>query len=141
LLPGGKAPKLVSDEMVQTMPKGSVIVDIAIDQGGIFESHERITTHDNPSYIKHGVVHYSVANMPGAVPRTSTFGLTNVTLPYAIKLANMGYKDALLSDEGFLKGLNAIDGKITYKAVADTFHMEYAEPKALLEARELEVAR
>ncbi|MDR2833014.1 MAG: alanine dehydrogenase [Streptococcaceae bacterium] len=131
LLPGAKAPKLVTDEMVRSMPKGSVIVDIAIDQGGIFETHERITTHDDPSYVKHGVVHYSVANMPGAVPRTSTFALSNVTLPYAVKLANMGYKDALLSDEGFLKGLNTHDGVVTYKAVADTFNMEFKDPSEL----------
>uniref|UniRef100_UPI0035B500A5 alanine dehydrogenase n=1 Tax=Neobacillus sp. TaxID=2675273 RepID=UPI0035B500A5 len=94
LIPGAKAPKLVTEEMVKSMKKGSVVVDIAIDQGGIFETTDRITTHSDPTYVKHGVVHYAVANMPGAVPRTSTFALTNVTVPYALQIANKGYRQA-----------------------------------------------
>ena len=97
LIPGAKAPKLVTEEMIQSMKPGSVVVDIAIDQGGIFETTDRITTHDNPTYMKHGVVHYAVANMPGAVPRTSTIALTNVTVPYAVQIANKGYKQACLA--------------------------------------------
>ena len=96
LIPGAKAPKLVSEEMVKSMKPGSVLVDIAIDQGGIFETSDRVTTHDEPTYEKHGVVHYAVANMPGAVPRTSTMGLTNITVPYALQIANKGVKQALL---------------------------------------------
>ena len=89
-IPGARAPKLVSEEMVKSMKPGSVLVDIAIDQGGIFETSDRVTTHDEPTYVKHGVVHYAVANMPGAVPRTSTTALTNVTVPYAFQIANKG---------------------------------------------------
>ena len=94
LIPGARAPKLVSEEMVKSMKPGSVLVDIAIDQGGIFETSDRITTHDEPTYVKHGVVHYAVANMPGAVPRTATMGLTNNTVPYALQIANKGVKQA-----------------------------------------------
>ncbi|MFD1038136.1 alanine dehydrogenase [Virgibacillus byunsanensis] len=132
LIPGAKAPKLISDEMVRGMKEGSVIVDVAIDQGGIFETSDRITTHDNPTYTKHGVLHYSVANMPGAVPRTSTIGLTNVTVPYALQLANKGYKKACLDNEALFKGLNTLDGYVTFKAVAESHELAYDDAHALL---------
>ncbi|WP_374164617.1 alanine dehydrogenase [Arcticibacter sp. MXS-1] len=132
LIPGARAPKLVTEEMVQSMETGSVLVDIAIDQGGIFESTDRITTHDNPTYTKHGVVHYAVANMPGAVPRTSTMALTNVTVPYAIQIANKGYKKACLENEALLKGINTLDGYVTYKAVADCHALPFEDARKLL---------
>ncbi|OEG62545.1 MAG: alanine dehydrogenase [Halanaerobium sp. MDAL1] len=131
LIPGDKAPHLVTEDMIKDMKKGAVIVDVAIDQGGCVETTYP-TTHDDPVFTKHGVVHYSVANMPGAVARTSTYALTNVTLPYAIDIANKGYKQALLEDEALLKGLNTYKGKITYKAVAETYDLEYYDPKELL---------
>jgi alanine dehydrogenase len=133
LIPGAKAPKLVSEDMIKSMKPGSVVVDIAIDQGGIFETTDRITTHDNPTYIKHGVVHYAVANMPGAVPRTSTMALTNVTVPYAVQIANKGYKQASLDNEALLKGINTLNGFVTYQAVAEAHNLEYANTKTLLE--------
>jgi len=133
LIPGAKAPKLVSEEMIQSMSAGSVVVDIAIDQGGIFETTDRITTHDNPTYEKHGVVHYAVANMPGAVPRTSTIALTNVTVPYAVQIANKGYKQACLDNEALLKGINTLDGFVTYEAVAEAHGLEYSSARTLLE--------
>ncbi len=98
LIPGAKAPRLVTEDMIKQMKNGSVI-DIAIDQGGIFETTDKITTHDDATYIKHGVVHYAVANMPGAVPRTSTLALNNATLPYALMLANKGYREAFKSNQ------------------------------------------
>lgn len=125
LIPGAKAPKLVTEAMIKKMKPGSVVVDIAIDQGGIFETTDRITTHDNPTYIKHDVVHYAVANMPGAVPRTSTIGLNNATLPYALQLANKGYQRALIENEPLSHGLNVFAGQITNKAVADAFNYTY----------------
>ncbi|UXR77458.1 MULTISPECIES: alanine dehydrogenase [unclassified Staphylococcus] len=125
LIPGAKAPTLVSEDMIKQMRPGSVIVDIAIDQGGIFETTDKITTHDDPTYIKHGVVHYAVANMPGAVPRTSTIGLNNATLPYALQLANKGYKQALIDNEPLSHGLNTFNGLVTNKAVAEAFNREY----------------
>ncbi|PFW59519.1 alanine dehydrogenase [Bacillus cereus] len=133
LIPGAKAPKLVTEEMIQSMEPGSVVVDIAIDQGGIFETTDRITTHDNPTYEKHGVVHYAVANMPGAVPRTSTLALTNVTVPYAVQIANKGYKDACLGNTALLKGINTLDGYVTFAAVAEAHGLQYADAKELLE--------
>ncbi|MDT3494230.1 alanine dehydrogenase [Bacillus toyonensis] len=133
LIPGAKAPKLVTEEMIQSMEPGSVVVDIAIDQGGIFETTDRITTHDNPTYEKHGVVHYAVANMPGAVPRTSTLALTNVTVPYAVQIANKGYKDACLGNSALLKGINTLDGYVTFAAVAEAHGLQYADAKELLE--------
>lgn len=132
LIPGAKAPKLVSEDMVKSMKKGAVIVDIAIDQGGSFETIDRITTHDNPTYEKHGVLHYSVANMPGAVPQTSTMALTNVTVPYALQIANKGYKQACLDNPVLLKGLNTLDGHVTYKAVADAQSLTHTEAITLL---------
>ncbi|MDZ4623437.1 alanine dehydrogenase [Bacillus cereus] len=134
LIPGAKAPKLVTEEMIQSMEPGSVVVDIAIDQGGIFETTDRITTHDNPTYEKHGVVHYAVANMPGAVPRTSTLALTNVTVPYAVQIANKGYKEACLGNSALLKGINTLDGYVTFEAVAEAHGVEYKGAKELLEA-------
>ncbi|WDH76162.1 MULTISPECIES: alanine dehydrogenase [Exiguobacterium] len=118
LIPGAKAPKLVTEEMVQRMSPGSVIVDVAIDQGGICETIDHITTHDAPTYERYGVQHYAVANMPGAVPRTSTMGLTNATMPYIIECAQKGVFQALLENGSLLKGLNVIKGTVTYEAVA-----------------------
>ncbi|MGC9421379.1 MULTISPECIES: alanine dehydrogenase [unclassified Vibrio] len=127
LIPGATAPKLVTKEHIKRMKPGSAVVDVAIDQGGCFET-SRPTTHDNPTYVVDDVVHYCVANMPGAVARTSTFALNNATLPYIIKLANQGYQQALLSDPGFLKGLNVIHGQVTCREVADNFKLPYVSP-------------
>ena len=118
LVTGARAPKTITEEMVKTMKKGSVIVDVAIDQGGSVETIDRVTTHDNPCYEKHGVIHYSVANMPGAVPRTSTHALTGVTLPYIIEIAEKGVLRALEENEALRKGLNTCEGEITYKPIA-----------------------
>lgn len=125
LVPGAKAPKLVSEDMVKAMSAGSVIVDVAIDQGGSVATVDHATTHSDPTYTKFGVVHYSVANMPGAVARTSTFALTNATLDYALQLANKGWKRAITENDALAKGLNVVDGKVTYKAVADSLNIEY----------------
>lgn len=133
LIPGAKAPKLITEDMIKSMKPGSVVVDIAIDQGGIFETSDRITTHDAPTYVKHDVVHYAVANMPGAVPRTSTIGLTNVTVPYAVQIANKGLKQAVLGNEALKKGVNTMDGHVTYKAVADDQGLEYKSIDELLQ--------
>ncbi|MGM0903378.1 alanine dehydrogenase [Mesobacillus maritimus] len=133
LIPGARAPKLVTEKMIRSMKPGSVVVDIAIDQGGIFETTDRITTHDQPTYEKHGVVHYAVANMPGAVPRTSTIALTNVTVPYATQIANKGYKQACLENEAILKGINTFNGHVTYKAVAEAQNLPYSDARALLQ--------
>ncbi|GGJ95817.1 alanine dehydrogenase [Lentibacillus kapialis] len=132
LIPGTKAPKLVPEAAVKRMKNNSVVVDVAIDQGGIFETSDKITTHDNSTFIKHGVVHYAVANMPGAVPRTASLGLTNVTLPYALKIANKGYVESSLENESILKGINTMKGVVTYKAVADAHGMTYEDPSLLL---------
>lgn len=132
LIPGSRAPKIVTADMVQRMNKGAVIVDVAIDQGGSIETIDRITTHDNPTYEKHGVLHYAVANMPGAVPRTSTLALTNVTMPYALQLANKGVKQAVTDNAALAKGVNVIKGKVTYKAVSESLGLEYAELSAIL---------
>ena len=125
LIPGSRAPKLVKEAMVKQMLPGSVIVDVAIDQGGSIETIDRVTTHSNPTYEKYGVVHYAVANMPGAVPRTSTLALTNVTLPYAQQIANKGYRTAIHQNPALAKGVNVIAGKVTYKAVAEALSLEY----------------
>lgn len=125
LIPGAKAPKLVTEEMIEAMSPGSVVVDIAIDQGGCFATSEIVTTHDNPTFVKHGVVHYTVANMPGAVPRTSTIALTNNTVPYALQIANKGYIRACLDNEALKRGVNTIDGKVVYRAVADAQGLPY----------------
>ncbi|OEE59768.1 alanine dehydrogenase [Enterovibrio norvegicus FF-454] len=131
LIPGAAAPKLVTADHIARMKPGSAVVDVAIDQGGCFET-SHATTHADPTYIVDDVVHYCVANMPGAVARTSTFALNNATLPYIVKLANMGYRDALLSDEGLLKGLNVINGNVTIKEVAEAFDLDYLDPRAAL---------
>lgn len=131
LIPGAKAPKLVTEEMVKSMSNGSVIVDVAVDQGGIFETVDRITTHDNPTYIKHGVVHYAVANMPGAVPRTSTVALTNVTIPYALQIADKGFEKAIFENESLKYGINTLKGFVTHKAVAYDLGYEYKQPDEL----------
>ncbi|WP_373270822.1 alanine dehydrogenase [Carnobacterium maltaromaticum] len=126
LIPGDKAPKLVSEEMVKNMKPGSVLVDIAIDQGGIFETTDRVTTHDQPTYTKHGVIHYAVANMPGAVAKTSTLALTNVTAPYALQIANKGIVAAAKENPTILTGINLINHQITYQAVAKAHGFDYA---------------
>lgn len=133
LVVGAKAPKIVTSEMVKTMKKGAVIVDVAIDQGGSVETIDRSTTHDNPCYEKFGVVHYSVANMPGAVPRTSTYGLTGVTLPYLLELADKGVEKALKENKPLLAGLNTYNGKVTCKSVAEALNMEYVPTEKVLE--------
>lgn len=125
LIPGAKAPKLVTEEMIRSMQPGSVVIDVAIDQGGIFETVDRITTHDDPIYVKHGVVHYAVANMPGAVPRTSTMALTNVTVPYALSIANLGLGRALQNSQPLMRGVNTAGGSITYEAVARDLALPY----------------
>ena len=131
LIPGAKAPKLVTEEMVKTMKPGSVLVDVAIDQGGSIATIDRITTHADPYFVKHGVIHYSVANMPGAVPRTSTLALTGATLPYALKIANLGAEEACRRDPVLMKGLNTYQGHVTYKAVADDQGLPYVDPTTL----------
>lgn len=125
LIPGAKAPKLVTEAMIRSMQPGSVVIDVAIDQGGIFETVDRITTHDDPIYVKHGVVHYAVANMPGAVPRTSTMALTNVTVPYALSIANLGLGRALQNSQPLMRGVNTAGGAITYAAVARDLALPY----------------
>ncbi|MCX6735785.1 MAG: alanine dehydrogenase [Candidatus Parcubacteria bacterium] len=128
LIPGAAAPKLIRREDLKLMKQGAVIVDVAIDQGGCVETVHP-TTHKDPIFIVDGIVHYGVANMPGAFPRTSTIALTNATLLYALELANKGWIRAVAENEALLKGVNIIQGKITYRAVADAFGMEYHEPK------------
>jgi alanine dehydrogenase len=131
LIPGAKAPKLITREMLKTMNPGSVLVDVAIDQGGCFET-SKPTTHSDPIYTVDGVVHYCVANMPGAVPRTSTMALTNATLPYAVEIANKGWKKAMQENNEIKLGANVINGKITYKAVAEAFNLECVAIDTLL---------
>ena len=131
LIPGAEAPKLVSKEMIRSMKRGSVVVDVAIDQGGCIET-SKPTTHANPTYIVDDVVHYCVANMPGGVPRTSTMALNKATLPLLIKIADQGYKKALLADKNFLAGLNVFKGKITCKGVAEAFNIKYFCPEELI---------
>jgi alanine dehydrogenase len=129
LITGARAPILVPESLVARMTEGSVIVDVAVDQGGCIET-VKPTTHDNPTFKKHGVVHYCVANMPGAVARTSTFALTNATIPYALKLADCGAEAAAKSDPSLAKGINVYKGKVTYKAVASSLSLPY-EPLSL----------
>lgn len=131
LLPGAKAPKLIRREDLKLMRPGTVIVDVAVDQGGCVET-TRATTHENPVYTVDGVIHYAVANMPGGVPRTSTLALTNATFPYAFRLANKGWKQALREDAALVKGLNVVDGKVTYVGVAEAFGMDLHEPEQFL---------
>jgi alanine dehydrogenase len=129
LVPGARAPKLVSRDMVSRMQPGGVIVDVAVDQGGSVETC-RPTSHEHPTYSVDGIIHYAVPNMPGAVPRTSTYALTNVTLKYALMLANLGWRDAVTKDEALRKGVNIFNGKIAYKQVADDLGLPY-EPLRL----------
>ena len=135
LIPGAKAPKLVTEEMIKTMSPGSVVVDVAIDQGGIFETVDRITTHSDPTYDKHGVVHYAVANMPGAVPRTSTIGLTNVTIPYALQIANKGVYNAVIENKSLELGVNVANGSITYDVIAKDLGYDYVPVSEALHHR------
>jgi alanine dehydrogenase len=132
LIPGASAPKLVTREMVAAMTPGSVIVDVAIDQGGCCET-SKATTHADPTYVVDDVVHYCVANMPGGVPRTSTLALNNATLPFLVNLANKGYQKALSEDKNFLAGLNVCNGHVTYKAVADVFGHEHVNAMEVLQ--------
>lgn len=131
LLPGAKAPKLVRRDDLKTMKPGSVIVDVAVDQGGCVETIKP-TTHEDPIYVVDGVIHYAVANMPGAVPRTSTLALTNATFPYALTLANKGWKDACRQDRALALGVNVVNGKITYPGVAEAFGLEYTAVEKVL---------
>ena len=131
LVKGGKAPHVITREQLKLMKPGAVLVDVSIDQGGCFET-SKATTHSDPTYVVDGITHYCVANMPGAVPITSTWALTNATMPYVIKLADMGVHDALASDPGFLKGLNVAAGKITYEPVAQDQGLEYTTPAEAL---------
>jgi alanine dehydrogenase len=131
LIPGTKAPKLVTRDMLKIMKEGSVIVDVSVDQGGCIETC-RPTTHENPTYVIDGVVHYCVANMPGAVPHTSTLALTNATLPYAVEIANKGFEKAIKTNHEIKLGLNIIDGKIVYKGVAEAFGFDYYDVNTIL---------
>ncbi|MEX0744054.1 MAG: alanine dehydrogenase [Phycisphaeraceae bacterium] len=130
LIPGAAAPKLITREMLAEMKPGSVLVDVAIDQGGCFET-SKPTTHAEPTYIVDGIVHYCVANMPGAVARTSTLALTNATMPFVLALADKGWRQALAADPHFAAGLNVHDGKVTYQAVADAFGLDSVDPVSL----------
>jgi alanine dehydrogenase len=134
LVVGAAAPKLVTRDMLHLLPKGSVLVDVAVDQGGCFET-TRATTHSNPTYYEEGVLHYCVANMPGAVPRTSTFALTNATLPYALDLANKGFERAIKEDVGLREGVNTYAGKCTYEAVATSQNIEYTPLDSLIDLK------
>ncbi len=131
LIPGAKAPRLVTREMLGTMKKGSVLVDVAIDQGGCFET-SKATTHDDPIYVVDGVVHYCVANMPGTVAKTSTLALTNATLPYAVEIANKGWRRAMQENAEIKLGANVITGQVTHKAVAEAFDLEYTSVETLI---------
>jgi len=133
LITGARAPMLITREMLPTMPKGSIIVDVAVDQGGCVETTHP-TTHSDPTFVVDDVVHYGVANMPGAVPRTSSLALSNATLRYALKIANMGAREALERDTGFLKGLNTFAGQCTHPAVAETFGLKYVEPQMAMDS-------
>jgi alanine dehydrogenase len=132
LIHGAVAPKLIRREDLKMMKQGAVIVDVSVDQGGCVETTQP-TTHENPTYIVDGVVHYGVANMPGGVPITSTLALTNATLPYVLQLANLGYRQALKKSPALLNGLNIIGGKITHRKVAEAFAMAYQPAEAMLD--------
>jgi alanine dehydrogenase len=131
LIPGAKAPKLITKEMLKEMQPGTVLVDVAVDQGGCFET-TTATTHENPIFIIDGIVHYCVANMPGAVPMTSTIALTNATLPFAIQLATKGWKKACQDNPALQLGLNIIQGKVVYKGVSDAFNLPLTPIENLL---------
>lgn len=134
LVVGAAAPKLVTRDMLHLIPNGAVLVDVAVDQGGCFET-THATTHSNPTYYEEGVLHYCVANMPGAVPRTSTFALTNATLPYALDLANKGFEGAIRDDDGLREGVNTYAGKLTYEAVATSQNLEYTPLDSLIDLK------
>lgn len=134
LVVGAAAPKLVTRDMLHLIPNGSVLVDVAVDQGGCFET-THATTHSNPTYYEEGVLHYCVANMPGAVPRTSTFALTNATLPYALDLANKGFEAAIKDDAGLAEGVNTFAGKLTYEAVATSQNLDYTPLDSLIDLK------
>jgi alanine dehydrogenase len=134
LVVGAAAPKLVTRDMLHLIPHGAVLVDVAVDQGGCFET-THATTHSNPTYYEEGVLHYCVANMPGAVPRTSTFALTNATLPYALDLANKGFEKAIKDDVGLREGVNTYAGKLTYDAVAESQGIEYTPLDTLIDLK------
>lgn len=125
LIPGASTPKLVTEEMIESMDDGSVIIDIAVDQGGVFETTDHVTTHDDPTYTKHGIIHYAVANIPGAVPRTATMALSNVTLQYIQALAKKGFKEACNGNLALAKGVNTTEGYMNYEAVANALDYEY----------------
>jgi alanine dehydrogenase len=131
LIPGAKAPNLVTRDMLKLMRSGTVIVDVAVDQGGCIETCTP-TTHENPTFIIDDIVHYCVANMPGAVPYTSTLALTNATLPYALQLANKGWKTACLENEELKKGLNIANGKIVYQGVANAWNLPFEKVESIL---------
>jgi alanine dehydrogenase len=135
LIPGAKAPKLVTAEHVGAMKQGAVLVDISIDQGGCFET-SRVTTHSDPTYVVDGVVHYCVGNMPGAVPHTSTYALTNVTVPYAIQIASAGLDDAIAKDPPLAKGVNVYHGEIVYQQVAEAHELDWRPLAELLPGRD-----
>lgn len=132
LIPGARAPRLVTEEMIKQMDPGSVVIDVAIDQGGVIETCDRVTSHDDPTYVKHGVIHYAVANIPGAVPRTATIGLTNATIPYALKLANEGLQQAVRHDAALRKGVNTANGVVTYRVIAEELNLPYEEVEQAL---------
>lgn len=131
LIPGAKAPHLITRDMLKLMKKGAVLVDVAVDQGGCFET-TKATTHAEPTYVIEGIIHYCVANMPGAVPYTSTLALTNATLPYALQLANKGWKEACRNNPELRLGLNVVDGKVVYKGVSDAFNLPYTPVEEIL---------
>jgi alanine dehydrogenase len=134
LIPGDAAPKLIKKIHLSTMPKGSVIVDVAIDQGGSTET-SHVTYHDQPIYEVDGVIHYCVANMPGAVPRTSTIGLNQATLPYGLAIANLGFKQAMKNDAGLASGLNTYQGQLTFPALAQIFQLPLLKISDVLSSR------
>ncbi len=133
LHPGGRAPTLVTEDMVKSMKNGSVIVDVAVDQGGIVETIDRFTSLSEPIYNKHGVIHYAVSNIPGTVPRTSTFALTNTTMPYVLTLANYGYEGAVKMNKGLASGINILKGKVVYKAVAEAVNLPFTPLQEVLD--------
>ncbi|MGB9597725.1 MAG: alanine dehydrogenase, partial [Candidatus Poribacteria bacterium] len=132
LVPGSRTPSIVTREMVQSMKTGAVIVDVSVDQGGCVET-TRPTTHYEPTFLEYDVVHYCVTNIPGAVGRTSSYALTNVTLPYILELANKGWRKAMIENPALLKGLNIIDGKVTFKAIAESLNLEYHPVEEVLD--------
>ena len=131
LIKGAKAPHVINRSMLSKMAPGTVLVDVSVDQGGCFET-TRPTTHDLPIYYVDGIVHYCVANMPGAVPKTSTLALTNATLPYVIELANKGWRKACAQNERLRKGLNIVEGKVVYPTISDTFQLPYTSAEEVL---------